>query len=209
MAITHQRTDSNTASLGADLTVDLSSDTIGDLAIITIRAGGVTLPTIPGGWTTAASNVSAHARAVAYRVKESGDTTFQFDIAAGLASSYIMDVFRGATWGEIAESAVSVPNGTALEFPALTVVATSASYLSATWTAASGTITVPTNYTSLNTAVVNQWTGWDSTISSGSLDPADGATQQQTANRIGWHIELLDSTTVVNTTKNLGALGVG
>lgn len=193
MAISRVRGTSGTASLGNSLNVDITSDNVGDLAIVSARCTGAVLPTVPAGWTTVATDFNGNARLVAYRVKQAGDTTFAFAIPGSQTSAYVLDVWRGAAFGQISTATNQAPAGNTVAFDPLTVAATSTSYCVALWTNAAGTVIVMTGYAG-GVGGSSITTMYDTTVTAGVLDPPDATLSNSVAqNRIGWHIELVDS----------------
>lgn len=196
MAVSWQRNLPVTSgTVGANLVVDLTSDAVGDLCILGM--GSTTAITVPGGWTQAAINVATDQRIVAYRVKQSGDTTFTFDVE-GIGNSRLLgQVFRGATFGEITAPSDTPASGSTIPFDALTLDATSASVLFAFWRGGGTTATPPTGYTEHDQGA-QVWSAWDLTVSAGSLDPPDVTIGANRINRIGWHVELTSPTNPVD-----------
>jgi hypothetical protein len=196
MAITHVRTTQGSGSLGANSTITITSDTAGDLCLLSVRATGFVLPTITeGGWTTIISNTDGFSRILFGRVKQSGDTTFTLDIPGTANHNYVLDVVRGA---QMPTNSIAAANqsaaGQVIPFPSLVIAnATSASFLVGTWAGSNSVplANVPANYTELNDASGVIWTGWDTTISAGALDPADmNLNLTGSTHRMGWQIEI-------------------
>lgn len=190
MAITHPRGDTNTALSGADITIDLTADAVDDLAIVTVHTGA-TVATPPAGWTVIDTQDPGGASWIGYRVKESGDTTFVFEVAGVEGSQWALDVFRDAAFNEKI-TAVATPSDTVLAWSALTIIPGHASYLIATW-AGAATTTPPTGWTELQDVGTGVSTSWDDTPGGGSIDPPDGALSAARIDHVCCHIELTDT----------------
>lgn len=182
---------------GGDLTVDFAGYAVGDWVGVAIVSSDTIVP--PTAWTSDGHGVVVHntnqagsRRCFAYRVKQSGDTSFVFGIN-GIGNSNGVHVgFRDAEEWEVVEGILEAGSATDLTFPAVTIDgATSVSVLFAAWGSGNTTITTPsTGYTELEATNNSVWLAWDNTVSAGSLTPGDATLAAARTNRQTWHVEL-------------------